>query len=212
MLVWGLDFTFTASATATHHPLGSHSRSGQLTPSRDSGTMSPGTCHLSGRPSPCRLPSASSLLWLPACRWGATLQSLQGSKGTEFQPHTRSWGPHTPARGQPGPPAMSLPPPAVPQERAGQWGLCVCDKEGNWDSKLRIWGGPTSSCWLNRRDTELGASQHLHPLGWNEQKLGFAQVCRETKSSQLSGREDFVEINNFCSAQEEPRVWGAVER
>lgn len=172
-----------------------------------------GQCHL-GRATSRDAPHPAAYLQLLLCS-GCLLadgvphfRACRAAKGQSFSPTPD----HPPARGQLGPPAVSLPPPAVPQERAGQWGLCVCDKEGNWDSKLRIWGGPTSSCWLNWGDTELGASQHLHPLGWSEQKLGFARVCRETKSSQLSGREDFVEINYFCSAQEEPRVWGAVER
>lgn len=54
-------------------------------------------------PSPCSLPLASSLLWLPACRLGATLRSLQHGKEKAFQLHTQL----TPAaRYHPAPSAM----------------------------------------------------------------------------------------------------------
>lgn len=54
-------------------------------------------CATSGRdPSPCHLPSASSLLGLLACRWGATLQSLK-CKGKVFE-----------LRAQPAPPVKRL--------------------------------------------------------------------------------------------------------
>lgn len=129
---------------------------------------------------PCCLPSASSLLWQPACRWGATLPSLQGSKGTVLSP----WQ---------GPARCPCPVPATP---AGHWGLWVRDEhmeqlpstEGSAQSSAGtanpgwIWGW----CWLNWADTEQGT-----PLERREQRLGFARVCRETKRSQLSGREAF---------------------
>lgn len=76
---------------------------------------SPGTCHPWRGSSPCCLPLASSLLWLPACRWDATLQSLQCSRGKVFQLHISS----LPLLGiiqlllPQGGHVLSLPPPAV---------------------------------------------------------------------------------------------------
>lgn len=98
-------------------------------------------------PSPCCLPLVSSLLWPPACRWGATLRSLQRSKGKVFQLHAQLT---SAARYHPAPPAMGepCPIPAISStDLQPRGGMCQCSPLAASALNNQCYRSATPACW-----------------------------------------------------------------